>query len=601
MNDFLTPTLFFVAGISLFSAMSHLFIALSKKRETLHLLFGLASLMSFGFIVVRAAAYNAPGVEELIELRRLDVMFVCLFGLFYVGFIAAFSGFWSKYWLLLLLVLTVFLVFADFILPYGLQFSEKPELKYIELPWGETLVDMGVDTKNPWHVLFWVFIMSAFAYSFYSSYFLYRQGDKRRACISFTAILIFFLLSIVNALVNYNVINFYHTSDLGFTALVLMMNIDFIFARQKEKNRLYKILNHLPFSICVKDLSGKYIFYNRTFSESFSANDRGNNNMHDSFFFGREVSNILSFNDQKAIDTRSMVDSEIEIESENRMYFYHLLHFCIPGSGNSVAGTGCILIDVTQDRKHEEELQAIRDEVWFSDRVLSAGIIAKSLAHEISQPLSAILSNAQAGIRFISRGNAEKREIRDILQDVVSDGKRGATIVSGLRAMLQHKEVPTEIVSLDKCIKETLNFLHSELVQKNVSIEAYVDDSLTVRVNKTQIHQVVLNLIINVLNVQKAVPKDIRTVHIKSRKDHKQVVISISDSDTGNTEKTTPKVFKRVQVSEGNDREIGLGTCKTIVEAHGGRIWAAPNQEDGFTFSFSLPLIPQSGPTGGQR
>jgi signal transduction histidine kinase len=600
MNNFLTPILFFVAGVSLFSAISHLFIGLSKRRDTLHLLFGISSLMSFGFIIVRATAYHASSIDELIALRRLDVMFVCLFALFYVGFIAAFTGFRSKYWLFLILVLTVFLLVADFMLPYGIQFVEKPELKYFELPWGETVVDMGVDTQNPWHVLYWIFIMSAFAYSFYGTYFLYCQGDKKRAHISFISITIFFILSIVNALVNYKVITFYHTSDFGFTALILMMNIDFIYSRQKERNRLNEILTALPFGICIKDLSGRYVLSNENFNNFFKIKYDDKHNIVDKDVFESEVANIIYVNDKKSINTRSLVDAEIQLESGKKVHFYQLLHFCIPGPGTSVAGTGCIFIEVTQDREQDKELHAIRNEVWFADRVISAGVIAKSLAHEISQPLTAILSNAQAGLRFISTGNAEKSEIKEILQDIVTDEKRAATIISGLRAMLQRRDVPPETLSLCESIREILKLLHSEFAQKNISVETSLEANLMVRVNKIQIQQVMLDLAINALNVMKLAHKDSGKVRIESKENQQEAVVSISVSGVEVRKEILSEVFESAQLSERYSPGIGLETCKTIVEAHGGRIWAETQPEEGVTFFFSLPLIPESDSTNNQ-
>ncbi|MDO6443610.1 ATP-binding protein [Marinobacter sp. 2_MG-2023] len=590
MNNILTPALFLVAGVSLFSALSHLFMGINKRRRIPHLLFGMASLMSFGYIIARAAAYNASSVEELIWLRRLDVMFICLFSLFYVGFIAAFTSFVSKLWLYLMLILTAFLIAADFLLPYGIQFSERPTLNLFELPWGEIVVDMRVNVQNPWHIIYWALIISAFSYSFYGTYFLYRQGYRKRANISFIAISIFFLLSIINTLTNHGLINFFHTSDFGFTALIFMMNIDFIFSRKREKNRLRTILNSLPFGVYAKNLNGKYVFYNRNFEKFFNIRKKLNHNLLDEDVFDSKIIRIISNNEKESMDKRSLVETEIKYKSNNKIHIYHLLHFCIPGPGTSVSGTGCIVIDLSQDREQDEELHSIRNQVWFADRVIKADTIASSLAHELIQPLFAILANAQAGQHFISLGTAEKTEIEEILRDIVNDGKRAASVVNGLRTMLQHRDIPPESISLDKSIREILELLNSEFVQKRVAVETHMEDNLLVRAIKTQIQQVVLDLVINALNVIKPAGKARRKISIDAKVNQNETVVSISCSGLEIRQQTSPETFESTQLSTLHSPETGLETCKTIIEAHGGRVWAGKHRGNGVTFFFSLPL-----------
>jgi two-component system sensor kinase FixL len=153
-----------------------------------------------------------------------------------------------------------------------------------------------------------------------------------------------------------------------------------------------------------------------------------------------------------------------------------------------------VVQDITDRKQTDEELQRLRLHLWHADRVAQTGAITASLAHELNQPLTAILSNAQAGLRFMDGGNPELGEIRAILTDIVQDDKRAGAVIGGLRNMLRRRETQRERINLRETIEEVLFLVHSELVGQQVELREGLDPDSPVLADQGQVQQVILNL-----------------------------------------------------------------------------------------------------------
>lgn len=256
-------------------------------------------------------------------------------------------------------------------------------------------------------------------------------------------------------------------------------------------------------------------------------------------------------------------------------------------SGPHMVGT---FHDVTNERRGEQELQLLRTQHWHANRIARTGVLLASLAHELSQPLAAILSNAQAGLRFLSNEPFERQEIHDILKDIVDDNRRAGQIIGALRAMIRREKTRRVRVDAADIVREILALLHSEFVTQQVEVELACNGGCIVLADKTQIEQVLLNLMLNSIESMRSQPPKDRRLHINvSRVDLDEVQISVCDSGVGIPKDRLGSVFEAFWTTKTHGLGIGLAVCRSIVEAHGGRIWAERNNDRGVTFLFRLP------------
>jgi len=250
--------------------------------------------------------------------------------------------------------------------------------------------------------------------------------------------------------------------------------------------------------------------------------------------------------------------------------------------------------DITQRKLSEQELQNLRAQQWHTERITRTGVLIASLAHELSQPLTAILSNAQAGLRFLANDNLDKQEISDILSDIVSDDKRAGEIIEALRIMLRRQKTERKIIDASDVVGDVLGLLHTELVSQGVTVEEDIGDGNYVLADKAQIQQVVLNLLMNAIDAMRPRPEGLRHMSIKIWPTaESEVHISVRDCGIGITPDQFEKLFDGFWTTKSRGTGMGLAICRSIVESHGGRIWVEANDGPGSTFYFALPASAQ--------
>jgi two-component system sensor kinase FixL len=247
--------------------------------------------------------------------------------------------------------------------------------------------------------------------------------------------------------------------------------------------------------------------------------------------------------------------------------------------------------DVTNARRGEHELQLLRSQHWHADRLAHTGVLVSSLAHELSQPLAAILTNAQAGLRALERETLDRREAGDILQDIVGDSRRAMHVINALRAMIRREQTPRANIDVADIAHEILALLHSELLAQQVEVELGCGAGCTVLADKTQIEQVLLNLILNSMESMRGQDANARRLRLQvSRVGEHEVQVAVHDSGAGIPKDQLASVFEPFWTTKPHGIGMGLEVCRSIIAAHGGRIWAECNEDRGVTFLFRLPL-----------
>ncbi|MGB8435078.1 MAG: response regulator [Burkholderiales bacterium] len=239
--------------------------------------------------------------------------------------------------------------------------------------------------------------------------------------------------------------------------------------------------------------------------------------------------------------------------------------------------------------RSEQETHQLRSRLWHADRVMRISALTAAIAHELNQPLAAILSNAQAGLRYLDREGLTPEAVRAILEAVVRDDKRAAETIRTMRALLRHDESGRALVDLAESLGEVLQLLAGELGSQGIRVETQFGPGCWVVADRAQIEQVALNLILNAVAAMQASPQDDRLLRLSiSRGDGGRVTASVSDSGAGIASENVAAIFEPFWTTRSDGIGLGLSICRSIVQAHGGTIWVEPNPDRGVTFRFEL-------------
>jgi C4-dicarboxylate-specific signal transduction histidine kinase len=255
-----------------------------------------------------------------------------------------------------------------------------------------------------------------------------------------------------------------------------------------------------------------------------------------------------------------------------------------------------VTIDVTDRRLADAESQHQRQQLAHLTRVAILGQLSGALAHELNQPLTSILSNAQAAQHFLERDPVDLKEVRDILEDIVNDDKRAGEVIRRLRAMLKRGETQMQQLDVGQVVREVLALAHSDLVVRQVEVTAVIGNGLpAVPGDRVQIQQVLLNLLLNASEAMVSSPRRDRHLEIFVAHEGRAVHVKVSDRGTGIAEGHLESIFDAFYTTKSNGLGLGLSICRSIISAHGGRLWATHNEGSGSTFHFTLPaLLPAS-------
>jgi two-component system sensor kinase FixL len=269
-----------------------------------------------------------------------------------------------------------------------------------------------------------------------------------------------------------------------------------------------------------------------------------------------------------------------------RWYAMSVVPLNRPEGGAVVSST-----DITERKRAELEAQRSRQELAHFTRVSTMGELTASLAHELNQPLTGILTNAQAARRLLEVAKPDLAELRAILVDIIEDDRRAANVIQRLRDLLRKGESEVCLLDLNDLVRDTRKLLSSDTVIRDVKIELDLDTRATVvSGDRVQIEQVLLNLLINAMEAMSERIGGDRTVVVRTRNTEGHCVeASVEDGGPGLRSGTQQMVFEPFYTTKASGMGMGLAIARSIIEAHGGTIWAENNSR-GATFHFRLPL-----------
>ena len=254
------------------------------------------------------------------------------------------------------------------------------------------------------------------------------------------------------------------------------------------------------------------------------------------------------------------------------------------------------VLDLTERKRAEEALRQLESDLAHMNRVSMMGELAASLVHEITQPIASARNNARAALNFLDQRPPELGEVKEALDCVVGDSDRAGDIIDRIREHIKKAPPRKGRFDLNAAINEVIVLARSAITENGVSVQTGLADGLSpVQGDRVQVQQVVLNLVLNAVEAMGSVEAGARELSISTAQDQTDsVLVEVRDSGPGIGPEQVERVFEAFYTTKSNGTGMGLSICRSIIDAHGGRLWAEANEPRGAVFQFTLPGAPRS-------
>jgi PAS domain S-box-containing protein len=275
-------------------------------------------------------------------------------------------------------------------------------------------------------------------------------------------------------------------------------------------------------------------------------------------------------------------------------YLYALGHPIINDSGELVEYVGTV-VDISERKRADESLQRAYADLAHATRVATMGELAASIAHEINQPLGALVNNGNVAMRIATAENPSHDKLVEVLSDIVADANRTSAIIARIRAAMKKSAPEKTSLHLKDVVVDVLALAQRELVARRITVRADLPEDLpSVSGDRIQLQQVLLNLVMNGIEAMSDVDEAQRILAIGGRRDdlagQPAVVIAVRDFGNGFSPEDNERLFDAFYTTKPTGMGMGLRISRSIVEMHGGRLWATPNEGQGATFFCALPI-----------
>jgi PAS domain S-box-containing protein len=240
------------------------------------------------------------------------------------------------------------------------------------------------------------------------------------------------------------------------------------------------------------------------------------------------------------------------------------------------------------DRRYRDMQMALA----HAQRVATMGQLTASVAHEVNQPLAAVVANAEACLRWLDRGTPDLDGVRRSVEWIIHDGNRASEVIRRIRALANKTDIEKAPLDINDVIREVVALVHRELTSLQVSLRMELAPALPMILgDRVQLQQVIINLVMNGIEAMRSITDRPRELVILSRQDEtQQVLVSVTDCGVGISAENADRLFNPFFTTKSGGMGMGLSICRSIMEAHDGRLWAAANVPHGATFQFTLPV-----------
>ncbi|GKQ55375.1 hypothetical protein BRSPCE3_62300 [Bradyrhizobium sp. Ce-3] len=299
---------------------------------------------------------------------------------------------------------------------------------------------------------------------------------------------------------------------------------------------------------------------------------------------------------QRTIDRASLDGKDFEhgyrlLMPDGTIKYVHARAHAVTSLAGDIEFIGAVT-DVTARKRAEAELHEAQTNLAHVTRVTALGELAASIAHEVNQPLAAVVANAAACLRWLNRAAPDLNEARGAVRSIISDGNRAGEIIQRVRALANKTTDQRAPLDINEAINEVISLVQHQLQSHHVSLQLDLAPALPpVVADRIQLQQVILNLIVNGIEAMQPVADRPRELVIRTRHDEAgQIVVTVADCGVGVATENAERLFDAFYTTKASGMGMGLSICRSIVEAHRGRLSVAANTGHGATFQFTLPL-----------
>jgi PAS domain S-box-containing protein len=296
---------------------------------------------------------------------------------------------------------------------------------------------------------------------------------------------------------------------------------------------------------------------------------------------------------QRAVENNEAYDIPFRalIGNGTIKYLHHVGKPSFETAGQVVEYIG-VTMDETDRIRASAAAQEAQAELARVARLTTMGELAASIAHEINQPLAAVIASGNAALRWLARAEPNLQEAKEALSAVVKEGNRASDVIGRVRALLRNRKPEYEPLDINEAIREVLGFTGHALRSRDVAVQLRLPAGLPLALgDRVQLQQVIMNLIMNGADAMASVSERPRILQIEAgHDDGRSVLVSIRDSGTGIDEDILQRIFEPLFTTKSTGMGMGLSICRSIVEAHGGRLWASAAQPYGTDFQFTVPV-----------
>ncbi len=602
MVSYLTIIYGVIAGMALTLGGVHLVIWGGRPRHRAYLFSAGMALAASAGAVVELAIARTGHPEPMGELLRWGNLTVAITLLCMVWFVQTYLMTGRRWVLWSITGLWAGGLIINFVSSTGLTFHEIQAVRQLETFWGESYYQV-VGATNPWKfmadlasLLIMIFVVDA-------SRTAWRQGRRHSAAVIGGSITFFIVVAGTHTpLVDAGLMRTPSIISGAFVAILAAMSYEM--ARDVSRSRsLFEevrtgqerwlsLLETVQLLVLDIDAEGRIRYANPFFLDLRGVRPDDVLGHPATDFLMPEVGEDLFEDLRHGRDPDTPREAQIEVQGrDGETHRVAMTTLRLVDKTDDFAGLLCVGADITRELATGRALTQTR---LHLDRLMRSNLLgefASSLAHELNQPLAAILANAQVAQNYLRQEPPALDDVREVLDDIVQDDRRAADLIAQLRNLV-HKDNPSrESLDLSQVLTETLALLQRELSNHQITLKLECPPSVVpIEACRVEIQQVLLNLLLNAIQVLADVPIVDRVINVHVAEQADAVQVSISDTGPGLPAEKEEEVFEAFNTGRNGNIGMGLTICRRIIEAHGGLIRAANNPAGGAVFTLTLPL-----------
>ena len=594
------------AAACLTLAALYLLVWCKQRENWVHLVFSSSAVAAAAIAAFELAMMHAQTVERYEALVRWIHVPVWVLIVSFVIFVRLYLHAGRPWLAWSICGLRTLVLILNFIFTPNLNFQQITRLHQFSW-WGGEIISVPIGVANPWGTLSSLSLLLLLVFFVDATITVWRGGNRRRALVVGGSMIFGAILAWHVPLVIWGLIEIPFFLCFAYSGIVAAMGYELsndMAQAARLAGRLEVSDKRLNLAADSADLG---LWEWDIACNEIWITEKGRS------LFGFEGSEKLDFDRFRSRlhpeDRESVVqavETSLRTGAEYRSEYRVVLpngqlrwiagrgHVEFNGNGQPVRMRGASL-DISKRKQAELEAARQRNQMAHLSRVTMLGELSGSIAHELNLPLSAILCNAQAAQRIIANGHADLAEVREILNDIVSEDKRAGEVIRHLRLWLKKGEVQQHSLRINEVVQDVLKLIRSDLVNQRVTADVELARNLpTITGDPVQLQQVLVNLVVNACDAMsnRTIPERrllIRT-GIQNRNGSSAVTVSVTDRGSSITEEKMEQIFEPFFTTKPKGMGLGLSVCRTIIGAHRGKLWATNNADRGATFHFSLPI-----------